>query len=500
MTLNLLRDPWIPVIRNGRAVDIRPDQIAESDVTGLAWQRPDFNLACLELLIGLISIADPPRDEEEWRHCFGRSDGDRLRNALVPFHPYFELAGMGPRFLQDYEPFEQDVKESDARTVDMLLIDSSGMNTAKNNGDLMVKRNRFSSLSAPEGAMALYTLQAYAPSGGSGNRTSMRGGGPMTTLVQPLNFDSAPMPLWRLVYANVRPNRISDIDETVAALPWLRPTRTSESNQTVTVDETHPLEAFFGMPRRLRLLFEENRVTGFVQRPYGTNYTAWQHPLTPYYRQNEESAEWLPVRPRPGRLSYRNWLGIIMRSGGGIKGTRRTAQTVRECDNRPGMPFEILAGGWAMDNMKPLDFCLSRYQSFPGLQEEDMDRVQLLVEAANAASGKLVQSLKKALRIEGEATAAVTELFFAETEQEFSEMVRRINERESGEVESDWHKRLRKKAVEMFEERIVPGLADRDLSSTERQIMARIWLLANIDRDVRRILGLPAPEKKGRRR
>ena len=139
---------------------------------------------------------------------------------------------------------------------DMLFIDSAGESARKKNADLMVKRNRYPTLPIPLAAMALYTLQAFAPAGGSGNRTSMRGGGPMVTLVQPL--DSEPYVLWRLVWSNVPEGEPLPADCASEALPWLRPTRTSPNNEIVTPEMSHPGEAFFGMPRRLRLVFRED--------------------------------------------------------------------------------------------------------------------------------------------------------------------------------------------------------------------------------------------------
>ena len=50
----------------------------------------------------------------------------------------------------------------------MLFVDSAGANTVRNNRDLMVKRNRYTSLPLPLAAMSLYTLQAFAPGGGAG--------------------------------------------------------------------------------------------------------------------------------------------------------------------------------------------------------------------------------------------------------------------------------------------------------------------------------------------
>ena len=62
MTLNLIRDPWIPVATASGPRTIRPDQIAEPDVLFPAWPRADLNIACVELLIGLVALADPPAE------------------------------------------------------------------------------------------------------------------------------------------------------------------------------------------------------------------------------------------------------------------------------------------------------------------------------------------------------------------------------------------------------------------------------------------------------
>ena len=500
MSLSLLLDPWIPVIRNGAADTIRPYQIAEPGISSISWSRPDFNLACLELLIGLISIADPPEDDAEWSTRLNRPDASRLREALEPFEQFFLLSGDGPRFLQDQEPFELTARPTDIRPVDMLFIDSAGGSTASKNADLTVKRNRFGSLAPADAAMALFTLQAFAPLGGAGNRTSMRGGGPMTTLVQPTESNDVNFPIWRLVFSNVRPGLPLPSHEAGRALPWLRPTRTSESGQVVNPEATHPLESFFGMPRRLRLRFKDDSVTGVVQKPYGTNYVAWEHPLTPYYRRKEDDAEWLPVHPKAGRLSYRNWLGVTLRSGHGEGGTRRVAANVRAYCQRPRVPdFELLVGGWAMDNMKPVDFSFAAYPGFPGLNEDAHDRVRGLVDAANIAAGSLRKALKAASLLDGTAADAVTEAFFVGTQDEFSESVRKIVAGLKEDVEIAWHKTLRNEAVRMFDERIVHDLSNHDLAAIEKRVMAKRNLLSALAKQVRKELNLPMPGKKEKR-
>ena len=226
MPLNLVTDAWIPVIRHGSPITIRPHEIAVEGVERLNWPRDDLNLACLELLIGLVYLADPPRDDGDWHDRYGAPRADRLRGALECFGPHVELTGNGPRFLQDLEPFEARVKRSAVSPPDMLFVDSAGANTARNNRDLMVKRNRYASLPLPLAAMSLYTLQAFAPGGGAGNRTSMRGGGPLVTLVKPLDADT--YSLWQTVWCNVPEGQPLAAEDAAQALPWLRPTRTSE--------------------------------------------------------------------------------------------------------------------------------------------------------------------------------------------------------------------------------------------------------------------------------
>ena len=63
MPLNLITDSWIPALRGDEQVTLRPDQIAEEGVVRPDWPRADLNLACLEFLVGLLFLADPPRDD-----------------------------------------------------------------------------------------------------------------------------------------------------------------------------------------------------------------------------------------------------------------------------------------------------------------------------------------------------------------------------------------------------------------------------------------------------
>ena len=107
-------------------------------------------------------------------------------------------------------------------------------------------------------------------------------------------------------------------DDPGLVFPWLVPTRGSNPKahgRSTTPADVHPLQVYWGMPRRLRLLFEDARerpcgltgvtdsviVKSYRSKNYGTDYSeGFEHPLTPYYRQKAGAAK-LPVHPQARR-------------------------------------------------------------------------------------------------------------------------------------------------------------------------------------------------------
>jgi len=332
---SLLRTSWLPVRRrSGARTVIRPAEIAsgadDDPIVAFAWGRPDFDAASREFMIGLLATAFPaPPTHREWRKWWNAPpDAARLDEAFAPFADGFLLDGDGPRFLQDFDVLE----EAEETSVSSLLIDAPGANAVKENKDLFQKRGQVECLSRPAAAMALFALQAFAPSGGAGHRTSLRGGGPMTTLVAPPANES----LWRLLWLNTPPGDedfAPPREEKDRVFPWLAPTFVSDGKPPRLVAPSaerapwtaHLLQAFWGMPRRIRLVFAANEarvpcpltgvvddvvVTGFRTRPWGVSYhAAFRHPLSPYYApkgKKNEPPSWLPVHPQPGGVPYKD--------------------------------------------------------------------------------------------------------------------------------------------------------------------------------------------------
>tara|TARA_Y100000815_G_scaffold271754_1_gene299052 strand:+ start:1440 stop:3014 length:1575 start_codon:yes stop_codon:yes gene_type:complete len=442
MPLNLISDSWIPVrLKDGSRRTIAPHQMTDPEIAAPDWPRADLNLACYELLIGMVFMATPPEDDFSWEG--GRPDPVRLQERLAEYASAFSLLGDGPKFLQDLE----DLPGAPSGP-DLLFVDSAGGNTAKNNADLMVHRDRYAALDLPLAAMALYAFQQFAPSGGAGNRTSMRGGGPLVTLADPGTG------LWDLVWANVPCGRPANPGD----LPWMRPTRTSQEDQSVGAGQAHPVEAFFGMPRRLRLVAEPDRVTGVVQRPYGTNYGLWRHPLSPYYRL-KEGAELLPRHPATGRLPWRNWIGIVLSDPKQESGLRLRAACIEGFYERYGRQAKrMIAAGWAMDNMKPKDFLwaelpLLTFDAAAQRQAESM------IGAAETVASALRRALT-ALVAEGSARDAEYEQFWSATEGDFLDALAVLSapDFDAADISQKFLGALGRQALAQFDALALPGL------------------------------------------
>lgn len=409
--MNLLTAAWLP-IDSGRR--IAATQIGEARWHDLCTSRPDFRGALYQLLIGLLQTAYAPRDVREWRERWsGPPAVAELQAAFAPYLDAFLLQSDGPAFMQDLE------LPADANQLPVLdlLIDAGS------------DSNRFFNRPAADHGMclpcfaqALLTLQLNAPAGGRGVRTSLRGGGPLTTLLLPAD-DAAT--LWQKLWLNVLPSdalahppveRIGDV------LPWIVPTRTSDGSGAVEAQpqleptrgphHVHPLQAYWSMPRRIRLDAETvdvgvcslcgaqgvERIRHYRTRHGGTNYTGnWQHPLTPYTLDPNGQTPPNSVKGRQAAQGYRNWLGLVL---GSSDHRPDAARVVGHFNARVKQPaVRLWCFGYDVDKMKALcwyDSTLPVHNIEPGALRAFTSRVKQILDHANEAASALRKQVKAA--------------------------------------------------------------------------------------------------------
>jgi len=535
MPLNLLTDAWLPVrLHDGSRSIIRPAQIVENLKTEKEavfpdWPRPDLNIATLELLIGLLSVAMPPKMDEEWSEVWESPPTTaKLDEAFEPYISAFNLDSDGPRFCQDFEELEGETGDLNG-----LFIDAAGDSTIKKNADLMVKRGRYTQLSRASAAITLYALQQFAPSGGAGHRTSMRGGGPLTTLaIPPGDQDDTPA-LWSIVWANVMVNENGSLAErdVQKVFPWLAPTITSKKGEELHENDprAHKLQTFFGMPRRIRLNFENNnqrmcdlndmtdtkQATGYVTRPHGTNYGQWRHPLTPYYRKKADDIEYFATHPGAGPLGYRNWVSIVLGDENQTRDPAACITAYRRNGRYDAGEARIVTAGWAMSNMKPLDFIYDEQPlhltSDPVRQGEIDNLARQMVKAADAACGYMAGAIQDALKAGGNRPkhdstiiTATKESFFADTENKFHDLLgiaTRTTESADDplrDLREDWLKTLQQTALALFDNTIQPDPSDpqkaRQVVEARKKLTRNLFYLKG-EKSLSGLLGLPDPIK-----
>ncbi len=450
---SLVRRAWLPVaLSDGRREFVRPCDITSKidgqDIARLATGRPDCDISLTEFLIGLLAVAMGPTSNHDWGTRYTTPPTAlNLEAAFAPFEIAMILDGDGPRFFQDREAFDGQVTP-----VEAFFIDAPAEHFQVD--------GRTKVLSRAGAALALATLQTSAPSGGAGHRTSLRGGGPLTTLVEPGTPNATEPTLWQRLWVNVPAGLTASVDEASRVFPWLGSTRTSERGGDITTpDHVHSAQAFFGMPRRIRLVFAANTdkrvcdltgmvddviVTGYVTKPWGTNYTAWSrtHPLSPYYKVKPADLEFLPLHLKSSRVGYRQWLGMVTQAQGNTRVPAKclTAFPERGAEVRKLHPdvlkrARLLVAGYAMDNMKPLDFAEALLPLIVSANPDANEQIKALahnwVQAADTVASQLVSSVKLAIygekgKADGKSTPleAVKSRFWADTENDFYDKLR----------------------------------------------------------------------------
>jgi CRISPR system Cascade subunit CasA len=477
--MNLITDRWIPVMRqNGQADIIAPWQIAEADnpAMEISAPRPDFQGALYQFLIGLLQTGFAPEDEEQWLDYWRQMpEPEALQTSFDKLAFAFELHGEGPAFLQDF-----DLPDGEIKAISALLIEAPGGKTLKDNLDHFIKRDTVKQLCPSCTATALFTLQVNAPSGGAGHRVGLRGGGPLTTLVIP-KFTSAM--LWQKLWLNILNQAELEPAEQIDAqvMPWLGRTRLSDQGQTTSPIDVHPLHAYWGMPRRIRLmsvseegccdlcgchagsLFREYRT-----KNYGTNYDgAWLHPLTPYRFDLKKINPPLSLKGQQGGLGYRHWLGLALQdneSGG------KAAQTVQFYNAERGKKLSGRGGaalwcfGYDMDNMKARCWYEARFPIFYLSQQQRQNVMTWVGELIGAAreTVKMLRSEVKAawFRRPEDAKGDMSQIdaqFWQATEADFYRLLERLaalsgdTRMALSEIHASWFKTLNTVMIRIFD-------------------------------------------------
>jgi CRISPR system Cascade subunit CasA len=536
--MNLITEKWIRCTHHldGTNSKITPYQITQgiegsNPITDVIADRPDFKGALYQFFIGLLQTIAPPWDEKQW---FGQwktpPSPEQLKERFSSMANAFELDTNGPAFMQDY-----DLPQGETKPISALLIEAPGSKTLRDNLDHFIKRSQTEAICYPCAAMALFTMQTNAPSGGVGHRVGLRGGGPLTTLLDLDetfgNSKNGQFTLWHKLWLNVLPEKEIrqifandacnwDTNDPARIFPWLGPTRTSENKtgcETSPAD-VHPFQMYWGMPRRIRIDFSDTTqgrcdlcgstdsliVRQYITKNYGVNYSGiWKHLLTPYSRKNQ-TVDPLPLHGQKGGVTYRNWLGLTL---GDKDNNQIPANTVtyflseRVRRIKTDCHARIWAFGYDMDNMKARCWYDSRmplYEIDPSIRGQLKELALKYVDVAIEMASNLRKEVRNARYkrpkdVKGDWSFIDIE-FWQAGEERFYECLQAgivaLSKREDlNDIRKQFHSALRKTAMKLFDSYALAGpLEDMDMG---RVVKARrnlsIWL--ETGKKVKNLLG-----------
>lgn len=284
--MNLLTDAWIPVrpLPSGAASKLTLRQLlCEDGRWELCLPRDDMELAALQLLICMTQVFFPPQNTAGLKQRIAvpllQEEFDR---GCAPYRDWFCLDHPDYPFMQ-----VRNVSAKDPTPMDKLLAGLTGAT----NSCFVNEPGLGDCLCGGCAAIALFNLASNSPSFGGGFKGSLRGGAPVTTLIQGEH-------LRQTVWLNV----LSE-ERLLQCLPWHEATRSQQptwvapikAGETIPVQNIGVLRGLFWQPGHIELMppqaqqacsccgFVEKQVyTGFNKAKF--NFTIdglWPHPHGP---------------------------------------------------------------------------------------------------------------------------------------------------------------------------------------------------------------------------
>lgn len=529
--MNLINDGWMPVrLRDGSRTWVAPTELTRPDILAFDADRADFNGALAQFVIGLFQTTFAPNNSIEWRKRWSQPpSADELKALFAPVQAFFECEGEGPRFMQD---LELTLAPDELLDIGSLLIERPGGNTLKNNTDHFVKRGGIDALCMHCAVTALFTLQINAPPGGVGYRTSVRGGGPLTTLLLSSSSDPNENSLWHSLWLNVMdtarleagggsPERNAPWE----TFPWLASQQTLQAEGgTVAPEQVHPAHVFWAMPRRIRFAEAEAHegtcdlcarptdqvVRSYMTRNQGLNYKGpWRHPLSPYYQTKEAL---LPLHPQPGGFGYRHWAEWAV----GLRTDNRQVEAATTVSHflasgmgrRTGLRLHIWAFGFDMDNAKARCWYESTLPLYALADCEPLVHAEVSQEVAGWVAGaetamRLLRDAVKACWFSKDARgdfSFVDATFWSATEAQFYRMLEeRIHAAQAAvvvdrtEASERWCAYLYKAIQNLFDKEFI-GAGAIERENPSRIAQAKKRLMASMPK-LRAALGLSVDDR-----
>lgn len=421
--MNLVHSSWIPT-------DVGTVTPLDALTRGkhISWGRGDWDMATLCFLHALVQTAillDPKRcpTRDAWERFLRTppSDLDTWLNQDLGDAPWQCATAAG------------------LTEISRLLPETPGDNTIKKSSDIARWAQDVPSALTPDQAhIALISDNLWGTRVGTGYYQGSRGEQALMTLIEPTS-DAALM--WHRVWLNVMP--LNDWQSHVGSneiafeYPWKRPL----GKDPLTPDNTNLLELLWQMPRRWRLIYDDD---GFIRTAHrenkGRDYSGWErlHPLTPYFCKSDGTWTAAKIAPHAG---FDDWAALTLSRSNKSSpaaavsaflesGVSEESVRLRCCGWSLGGSGE--AGAW-VDNVLPL------YRK----TDEEIEQIEQAIEMTR----KQQKGFMRAVEAAGVTTSGLSGRMFDVMEPAF---YKHVKTGAWGEDHADWARELRKSARDQF--------------------------------------------------
>lgn len=224
--MNLLKDAWIAVRADDGAGPFRlltyRELLCESGSWRVSLPRDDLELACIQLLVCMTQIMFLPDDDDALEDRLDEPlSASAFEAGIEPCLDWFDLEHPTQPFMQT-----RGVQAKEVTPVQKLLI---GLPEG-NNHCFFNEPGEVAALSAPVAAIALFHQASNCPSFGGGFKGSLRGGAPITTLVDGPDLRSQ---VWRNCLTSGRLRKVLGPDwvhdPSLDRPTWVDPIRAGET-------------------------------------------------------------------------------------------------------------------------------------------------------------------------------------------------------------------------------------------------------------------------------
>lgn len=180
--MNLLKDAWIPVKRNGVPEQISfKELLCTNNFYEISHPRDDMELATLQLLVCLTQCIFMPSNRDELVSNIKRPmNEDRFESGIKDYLSWFSVNDPEYPFMQDV-----DAKDEVVTGIQKLL---PGMPEGDGSATLFVDQDAVKKACPSCVAIALFNQATNAPSFGGGTKAPLRGSAPITLLVYSQNL------------------------------------------------------------------------------------------------------------------------------------------------------------------------------------------------------------------------------------------------------------------------------------------------------------------------